>query len=180
MTPANIAGDCAGRMILALLLVAGTGCATTEPESPVPCFRVGKAKKSCMTEKGPTAGQQSDARRFEASPQLLTIYVVRDRWADATHMVPIEVDGRPAQTLPQSFVRARVAAGRHLLRLSFGGTSHSIEVEGRAGEVVVVDLAGSVWSWSTSFRWEAAASAGVRERLQRARLTGDIAVEAGT
>ena len=132
-----------------------------------------------MTEVAPGVDRQAAARRVEPSPNGLTIYVVRDRWTDARHLVPIDIDGRTAQTLPMSFVRAQLPPGRHTVRLSFEGVTSAIDVEGRAGDIVVVDLAGSVWSWASSFRWEPAVRSGMVERLRRLRLTGEISSEGG-
>lgn len=174
MTLKTHAGERVRRLLALCALSTIVGCASTAPEPTIPCFRVGKSKKTCMTEAAPSAERQVAARRFEPAPRALTVYIVRDRWADARHLVPIEIDGRVAQTLPMSFVRAQVAPGRHVVRLNFEGSTSSIDVEGRAGEIVVVDLAGSVWSWASSFRWEPAPASTMPERLRTLRLTGEI------
>ncbi|MFD2454517.1 hypothetical protein [Ideonella paludis] len=79
------------RGVLTGLLVAGltplAGC-MNKPLRPANtdgtyCYSVGKSlrrNETCTTAPIPTMQAEADAKRFEPSPGLLTVYVVRKRW----------------------------------------------------------------------------------------------------
>ncbi|NML17079.1 hypothetical protein HHL10_19045 [Azohydromonas sp. G-1-1-14] len=102
---------------------------------------------------------------------MFTLFIVRRRWADAVNQVDISVDDvGPVTTVPQSFIQARLASGRHQLALSWEGAQAVLEVEGVAGEVRFVELAGSTWFWGSRYRWVANDQEGARARARASRL----------
>jgi hypothetical protein len=95
---------------------------------------------------------EAEARRFAASADRFTVYVVRKRWADAANVVKLTVDGgAQAETVPESFVRLRLPPGEHVLRASWSEGETRTMVRGAAGEIRVVELAGSAWAWGSRY-----------------------------
>lgn len=110
------------------------------------CHRVGKApryKLTCTSAPVPPPAVEADAKRFAASAERVTVYVVRKRWADAANVVELTVDGGArAETVPESFVRMRLPPGDHVLRASWPEGEAQMTVRGAAGEIRVIELAG--------------------------------------
>lgn len=74
------------------------------------------------------------------------MYVVRKRWADAANVVELTVDrGARAETVPESFVRMRLPPGDHVLRANWPEGETQMAFRGAAGEIRVIELAGSAW-----------------------------------
>lgn len=140
-----------------------------------------RVPRLCVAGPVPAAAVEAEARLLRPDPQRLTVVVVRQRWADAANRVPLSVDGgAPIDTLPASFVRLRLAPGRHVLRASWGETgapaaeqATELAISGQAGDLLCVDLVGSVWLWRTRYRLEPAAPAQAAERVRTLRLVAD-------
>lgn len=165
-------------LILPLLVALG-GCAAgpstgNDDNRAGPCFRVGKRKPVCADGPMPTAAQDSAAKQMNADPRGLTLYVLRDRWADTRHVIEIDSGTHRASTVPQTFVVMHLPAGRHSLGMTWQGRRLGIEIEGAPGEVRVVELAGAVWSWETSYRWEPLEPEAARKRLRPLRLAAAL------
>ncbi len=163
-------------MSLAFLLL---GCAHRW-EQPVRadgsyCFVIGKAHHStCTAQPVPMAEANAAAKRFQPDSEALVVYVVRNRWADAGNLVPVSVDAATAlMTVPESMIRVRLAPGQHRLTLSWDGKLSTQTVEGRAGDVRFVQVVGHVWSWGSSYAWDAGDAVGARARAQKSRLIAD-------
>lgn len=160
------------------------GCAS-KPLRPVEadgtyCFKAGKSRrKVCTPQPVPGGSAEADAKRFEGAPGVMTVYVVRHRWADAANRVPVSIGGlESVVTIPESLVRVRVAPGS--LRLSFeweGRREHHL-LSGKAGDVLFVELVGSLWAWNPNYRWEAGQGAEVRQRATNSRLIADLVLPA--
>ncbi|MBQ0937909.1 hypothetical protein [Ideonella paludis] len=142
------------------------------------CYSVGKSlrrNETCTTAPIPTMQAEADAKRFEPSPGLLTVYVVRKRWGDAKNVVRLTPNQGSAVTIvPESFVRLRLTPGTNKLAAAWDEGNTALEVTGKAGEVVFVELIGSVWSWGSSYRLEQGSAAASRERALGLRLVADI------
>lgn len=109
---------------------------------------------TCTMAEVPSIGVELEAKRFEATPSLLTVYVVRHRWADSRNAVPVSMDNTTLiTTVPESLIRFRVKPGDHQLALTWNGRRSEKVVSGAAGEVRFVELAGSDWSWGTKYEW---------------------------
>jgi hypothetical protein len=141
------------------------------------CHRVGKApryKLTCTSAPAPPPAVEADAKRFAASAERVTVYVVRKRWADAANVVELTVDGGArAETVPESFVRMRLPPGDHVLRASWPEGETQMAFRGTAGEIRVIELAGSAWAWGSTYAFEPGDS-GSRERVLRVRMVADI------
>jgi hypothetical protein len=171
---------------LATLLLGGC---MSKPLLPVRadgshCFRDGnelRGKRTCTPAAVPAAETEADARRYSASPNDLTVYVVRQRWGDNANVVTVD-DGRghEAATVPRSFARLRLAPGTHRLTARWQGGQAAFDIRGGAGEVLTVELVGSVWSWGSSYRLEAAAAPAQAGpvRVANLRLVADLGADA--
>lgn len=142
------------------------------------CYRIGKSyrpKLTCTPTAVPTDAVEAEAKRFEADPAALTVYVLRSRWGDASVVVPVTVDGAAsAATIPVSLVRLRLKPGAHRVSAQWDGRSVDVNIEGRAGDLRVVELVGSGWTWGTSFEWQMAQAESVRTRAQASKLVADL------
>lgn len=171
-------------MIVATGLVAlfGTGCMTKPMQPPNPdgtyCFATGKwysRKLTCTPTPIPPESVEVEAKRFEPTPGLLTVYVVRKRWGDAVNQVRLTVDGgAPVATTPESFVRLRMRPGPHTFAAAWSEGTAELAVNGVAGDVRVVELVGSVWAWGSTYRLDHGDVAEGRHRVARLRLVADV------
>ncbi|MBQ1763348.1 MAG: hypothetical protein Q8R98_28990 [Rubrivivax sp.] len=120
---------------------------------------------------------EAEAKRFEADPDALTVYVVRSGWGDTRHLVAVSVDdSRPIETVPQSMVRMRLQAGVHRLVFDFEQDHGAIEFTGVLGQVRFIRLAGDFWVWGGSFGWSREDEAITKRRARRTRLVGDLRI----
>ena len=141
----------AGRRAALIALGSGTlllAACVSKPVRPADadgtwCHRVGKApryKLTCTSAPVPPPTVEDDAKRFAASADRFTVYVVRKRWADAANVVKLTVDGgAQAEVVPESFVRLRLPPGEHVLRANWSEGEVQTMVRGAAGEIRVVD-----------------------------------------
>lgn len=175
-------GRTLGITLLGFGLLPLVGC-MTKPLQPVRadgtyCHKIGKSyrqKLTCTTEAVPSNDVEALAKRFEPNADALTVYVLRKRWGDARNLVVASIDGRrQVTTIPESLVRIRLKPGEHRLALSWDGSSSDFVVAGAAGEVRFVELVGSVWSWGSTYRWEAGSLDAARERAIASKLIADI------
>ena len=168
--------------LAAVGLVPLAGC-MTKPVRPANadgtyCFAIGKSysrKLTCTTAPIPSEQVETAAKRFEAAPDRLTVYVVRKRWGDVRNAVRLTPDLGPAiVTVPESLVRLRLKPGLHTLAADWDEGRASIDIAGAAGEVVFVELAGSVWSWGSSYRLERGEPTESRARAAPLRVVADV------
>jgi hypothetical protein len=168
--------------LAAVGLLPLAGC-MTKPIRPVNadgtyCHRSGKSyrpKLTCTSEAIPAAAVEAEAKRFEGMAGVLTLFVLRRSWGDATVVVPVTVDGVVgAVTIPESLVRIRLAPGKHSLSAKWDGLCGDIAIDGQAGEVRVVELKGSGWAWGNTFSWKSVRLEDVRERAVATKLVADV------
>lgn len=79
-------------------------------------------------------------------------------------------------TAPWSLVRLVVAPGAHRLAFHWAKGSGELEIRGDAGQVQFVDLVGSLWFWSSSYRLETG-DPSIRERALKSRLVADVSID---
>lgn len=175
------------RRVLLLGVLAGAavplaGC-MNKPLRPVNpdgtyCFSIGKPtwrRLTCTTEPVPSLEAEVRAKRFEALPGALTLYVVRHRWGDTANQVSVAIDEHSGiNTIPVSLLRFRLSPGRHRLVLVWEGRGVEHYVDGAAGEVQFVELVGSVWSWRSSYSWEGGSGSRTMARASTAKLIADV------
>lgn len=144
------------------------------------CYVFGKQKKSvCTPEAVPSAAADLQAKKFAADTASFTLYVVRHRLNDGIAPVPIAIDGtKPVVTVPESMVRMRLKPGSHQLTATWNGQTVSQTVQGQAGEVQFVQLAGSVWAWGSEYRLEAGDDEQARKLALKSRLVADVGMGA--
>ena len=171
------------------LLVASSGTALltsgcmTRPLRPANadgtyCFRFGKDPRptlTCTPSPIPSEQVEADAKRFEPTPGKLTVYLVRKRWGDASKLVRVGREGAPAvDMVPASFARLRLPAGSHRLTVTWPEGSAALDIAGVAGEVIFVEVIGSVWVWGSDYRLELGDAAESRQRATALRLVADV------
>jgi len=142
------------------------------------CYRIGRSYRptlTCTPTPIPSEAIEADAKRFEPSPGKLTVYLVRKRWGDAANVVRISSDGVPAiDTVPATFARWRMSAGSHRLTVTWPEGTASLDIAGAAGDVIFVEVIGSVWAWGSNYRLERGDAAESRQRAAPLRLVADI------
>lgn len=173
----------------ALLVASGavatllSGCATA-PARPVEsdgtyCYRIGKSNRhhlTCTVLPIPSDAVEVDAKRFEPTPGAATVYIVRRRWGDTANRVPVFIDEQPGMsTIPNSMVRVRLRPGSHQVVIEWEGQRHVKFVDARAGDVLFVEVDGSVWSWGSTYQWAEPDAEGARQRALRTKLVADVA-----
>ena len=166
----------------ATVLAELAGCMTKPPKSVnadgTHCYRIGKSyrpKLTCTPTAVPTDAQEAEAKRFEADPASLTVYLLRRRWADISVVVPVSVDGGArVATIPESLVRLRLKPGSHRMSAQWEGRTVDIGVEGLAGDLRVIELVGSDWAWDTGFSWETAQADAVKSRALDSKFVADL------
>lgn len=171
--------------LLGLSATALPGC-MTKPQQPVRadgtyCYAYGRAYRqrfTCTTDAVPAAQVEAEAKRFQPDPSALTIYVIRRRWLDSRDAVALTVDNHaPITTLPESFVRIRVRPGAHQLGVAWDDRTAGARVDGSAGDVRYVELAGTQWAWRTDYRLEQVAAEGGQLQAIQSKLIADVAVQ---
>lgn len=166
--------------MLASLLIGG--CATNRPASPDNryCYRARVktgSKSICVPGSVPGAAAEAQAKRFEPVAGRLVIYVVRHRWGDTVNTVQVGISGGPmVPTVPASLVRLDVQPGAHRLAFDWAKGHGDLEVRGAAGQVVLVDLIGSLWFWNEWYRLEVGEPS-IRARAMKSRLVADLRVD---
>lgn len=142
------------------------------------CFRIGKRYRptlTCTPVPIPSESIEADAKRFEGAAGKLTVYVVRKRWGDAKNVVRVSSDGASSvDTVPESFARWRLPAGSHRLAVTWTEGSATLDIAGASGEVVFVEVIGSVWAWGSNYRLERGDATESRQRALPLRLVADI------
>ena len=169
---------------LAALGMTAAGCATRTPARLEAdgsyCRRLGRRprqKVACTPGSVPPASADADAKRFEAIPGALGLYVLRHRWLDAHRVVELQVDGRPvAATVPASLVRVALAPGRHSLAVEWDGQRTELSIEGAPGDVHAIELVGSSWFWGDRFVWQPSTVDDLRRRAAGTRLVADVSL----
>jgi hypothetical protein len=155
----------------------------TAPVRPVEvdgtyCYRIGKSyrkKLTCTAVPVPSEAVEASAKRFEPSPEAATLYVVRRRWGDTANRVPVSVDDRPpVLTIPDSLVRVRLKPGRHQVVLDWDGRRQVKSLTVAAGDVLFVEVDGSVWAWGASYDWAEPDVTGARLKASKSKLIADL------
>lgn len=139
---------------LGLVVTPLSGCMSV-PTRPVEsdgtyCHRIGKSfrqKLTCTALPVPSDAVEADAKRFEPAPAAGTLYIVRRRWGDTANRMPVSIGDRPAVlTIPDSVVRVRLRPGNHEVAIEWEAKRQVKTVGVRAGEVLFVEVEGSVWA----------------------------------
>lgn len=142
------------------------------------CYRTGKSYRPTLTcTSTPIPSQQVEAavKRFEPTQGKLTVYLIRKRWADSRNVVRVSAEGAlPVDTVPDSFARWRLHAGSHRLTVVWPEGSASLDIAGAAGEVIFVEVIGSVWAWGSHYRLERGDATESRQRAATLRLVADV------
>lgn len=169
------------QLVLGAVAASGVlaGCASAPERSAgnsrTYCMTTPRTRRTvCTPEPVPNAVAEADAKRFEATPGVLTVYVVRSAWVDAVRPLTVIVDGdSQIGTLPRSLIRLRLAPGTHQLAFEWNERVHGFAVKGEAGELRIVELAGSSVALERPYHWSDADPAGAKLRARTTRLIAD-------
>lgn len=168
--------------VVLLLGILLAGCVSTpapdRTKEAVHCYKskLEHYKRGPCTS-GPVPSLDADAmaKRFEPDPDAFVVYVVRQSWADGTNLVHVRADtGAEIETLPDTLVRLRLRPGAHTLSLAYDGQREQIRTSGSAGDVKLLRLAGSGWSWHVKYQWAEEPADELRVRALRTRLVADV------
>lgn len=132
----------------------------------------------CTTQMAPSIEADAQAKRFEPTPGMATLYVVRRNWADIKERLPVELDGRQvADTVPRTMLRIVLPPGAHAVALEWHGMRLSQAVQLDAGEVRFVGLRTEGWPWGRAFTWAQLDPAQAKDLALGTRLVADLRVE---
>jgi hypothetical protein len=168
-----------------LALVAAfvlAGCVNPPPRSTEAdgsyCFNAGRVNsrnKTCTPVAVPSNGAEAKARQFIPVAGAAVLYVVRNRWGDSSHRLPVSIDGQtPVITVPGSVVRVVTTPGEHQLALEWEGKRVELKVTSVVNDVVFAEVEGKTWSWGSTFAWYAPDAERTRQRVRSAKLIADL------
>ena len=141
------------------------------------CFRVNNKSRhpTCTMAAIPAAAIENQAKLFQPDAGALTLYVVRKRWSDAINLVSVTVGSqRAAFTVPDSFVRLRLAPGTHRVSTTWDGKVLEQSVAGHRGDIAVVELVGTAMNGRSRYRLERSDLPSSRKRILESRLVADL------
>jgi hypothetical protein len=142
------------------------------------CFRTGKSYRptlSCTPVPIPSEQVEADAKRFEPTSGKLTVYLIRKRWGDSMNVLRVSSDGSaPIDIVPESFARWRLPPGNRRLTVAWPEGSAILDIDGAAGDVVFIEVIGSVWIWGSNYRLERGDAVESRQRATPLRLVADV------
>ena len=115
------------------------------------------------------------AGEFEAAAQFGKMVAGQLDARGLADVVRVSSDGASSvDTVPESFARWRLPAGSHRLAVTWSEGSATLDIAGAAGEVVFVEVIGSVWMWGSNYRLERGDAAESRQRAMPLRLVADV------
>ena len=168
-----------GKKNIAVLacIITLVGCATPIDQlAEKPYCHTDRGRNAfCTKESTPSLKRDEESKKFDSVPEALTVYVVR-YWGDGHHPLEISFDGGASmETVPNSMIRLRVKAGSHQISFSVGGKTFNRTISGLAGEVRLLGITGTDWSWgSSSHTWSDDSDDQVKRHALRSRLIKDM------
>lgn len=160
------------------LLLGGCGSKPLRPPEAdgTYCFKYHRRPGGvCTAVPVPAESVEAEAKQFQPTPGAATVYIVRNRWADAENRVPVSIDGQaPVLTIPYSMLRVRLLPGEHRVAFEWDGKHIVRTFSARAGEILFMELAGALWSWNPEYRWAETDAEGARKRAAASKLIADL------
>lgn len=134
-----------------------------------------KRTQTCTLHPVPNLQNDIQAKAFVPEGDAVTVYVVRRSMNDYRYRVPVLVDGtHSVDTIPESYVRLKLRPGTHKLAIRWRGQLAEQEVEGQAGEIRVLQVAGLSTDQDSQFGWGGKGTDDARQRVLKARLINDL------
>ena len=162
-----------------LALFALAGCATpVDRYAEKPYCHTDRGRNAyCTKENAPSLSKDEEAKQFPSDPGALTVYVVR-YWGDGHHPLEILIDGTTSmETVPNSMIRLRLTPGSHRISFAVAGKSYDRTVNGLTGDVKLLGVTGTDWSWgSSSHAWADDSDDQVKRQARRSRLIKDVSL----
>ena len=170
-----LAATVGGMVVTTLSGCANSGFDRTT-ESRTYCLQTARLRRTvCTPQRIPSAAAESEAKRFLPTSDRLTLFIVRGARLEAITPLDIEVDDTARiGTLPRSLIRLQLTPGQHIVSFTWGGREHRFTVAGAAGEVQVIELAGSAVPLAEGYHWSNADPAGAMEHGCRSTLGADV------
>lgn len=141
------------------------------------CYRVNAKSRhpTCLAQGVPSAAEDSAVKNSLVDGSAFTVVVVRRRWSDAVNVVDLELDGRTvAATLPQSFVRLRLAPGPHRVAVQWADRRTELALDGAAAELMLIELVGSTFVGASHYGLKRSDVESAARRVEPLRLVADI------
>ncbi len=90
----------------------------------------------------------------------------------------ILIDGATSmETVPNSMIRLRLRPGSHRISFAVAGKSYDRTVNGLTGDVKLLGVTGTDWSWgSSSHAWADDSDDQVKRQARRSRLIKDVSL----
>jgi len=94
---------------------------------------------------------------------------------DGRSVLRVSSDGSaPIDIVPESFARWRLPPGNRRLTVAWPEGSAILDIDGAAGDVVFIEVIGSVWIWGSNYRLERGDAVESRQRATPLRLVADV------
>jgi hypothetical protein len=134
-----------------------------------------KRTETCTPHPVPDLQTDLQAKTFAPDPEAVTLYVVRRSMDDYRYLVPVMVDGKHSvETIPGSYVRMRLQPGSHQLSIVWNGKTADQNVQGKAGDVQVLQVAGLSTDKNSQFSWSEKPADDARQRVLKSKLIRDL------
>ena len=116
------------------------------------CYRIGKSYRPKLTTPGPVPSAQVEVAgsRFRCigrSPHGLSR---AKRWGDTEHVISVSTPRRPQRKPCPELCAPAAGARQHVLTATWPEGTAGLEISGKAGEVLVVEVIGQVWAGAAS------------------------------
>ncbi len=166
-------------IFLSAAILALAGCATpVDRYAEKPYCHTDRGRNAyCTKENAPSLSKDEESKLFSSDPGALIVYVVR-YWGDGHHPLDISIDGAMSmETVPNSMIRLRLKPGSHRISFAVAGKSYDRIINGSAGDVKLLGVTGTDWSWgSSSHAWADDSDDQVKQQARRSRLIKDVSL----
>lgn len=167
-----------GTGLLALAVLAGCAAPPPPPKAAESgfCRKVMKPPRDvCIAGPIPAAEAAVSAAALPASPDALTLYVIRSSYTDPTELASLQVSGQArVETLPRTFVRLSLPPGEHVVSVNWSTGRASSTVRGAAGEVKYLRLTGWAFWTTREFGFKELARTQALDLVRDAKFVADL------
>jgi hypothetical protein len=165
---------------VAAAILALSGCAgspSTEVAGSDYCHRTrgmpdAPRHRTCTTAPIPAPQVEAAAKRFEPVADAGTLYVVRRSRGDSSNLLPVDLGhGVKIDTIPNSFIRVRMAPGDHTVAFDWHGVRRPMPVHLREGTITFIELDETDW---LQYEWVGTSPARARQEALLSKMIADV------